>query len=504
LGLPEKFHAWRQHQTSAIWAIEDSEKPIVGICAPTGFGKTSMYLGHAALMGERVCVVTGTKILQDQLISDFGGLVVDIRGQGNYTCSYMPVTVAEAPCHLGMKCEKKTGGCPYFDQRARAKTAKWVVTNYQYFLYAMQNPEESIGTFDRVIFDEAHNAFEQLGQYLSVWVGSWEIGNLLNGIAPKGDAWPEWARHHVKALRDRLEKMQERGAWTVDRDRVLAHRIRGLANKLERLAMSDPTSWVMTQERGNFNWECVWPGAYRNFLFRGGKSYLLTSATLTRKTLELLGLGEDEYEFHEYPSEFPLDRRPVYYWPVVRLSQKNSPEEILYWMHAIGRWVEARSKRKGIVQTVSYDRAKLLKANSKHPEWFILSNDSGEMPRRLEEFREAEAPKVFASPSLIEGVDLPGKECEYVVIAKVPFPPPSPLLKARGDRDPEYMPHLVMQKIVQGAGRGMRHKLDRCETLIPDGMFGWFFKSWNHLAPAYFLDAVSVVDAMPKPAPRLP
>src|SRR6266436_2562724 len=85
-GLPAQFTDWRPEQWSAVNRIVDSPARFVALCAPTGFGKSLVYMAAAHMSGLRTVVLTSTKGLQDQLGEDFGELSLDIRGMPNYTC----------------------------------------------------------------------------------------------------------------------------------------------------------------------------------------------------------------------------------------------------------------------------------------------------------------------------------------------------------------------------------------------------------------------------------
>src|ERR1700685_4443735 len=93
-GLPAKFDSWRTNQAFAIDVMGSSEKRVVGISAPTGFGKSPAYVAHALCRG-----------LQDQILKDYSSIgVVDIRGRSNYICDMKD----------GYTCEEGYAArCPY-------------------------------------------------------------------------------------------------------------------------------------------------------------------------------------------------------------------------------------------------------------------------------------------------------------------------------------------------------------------------------------------------------
>ncbi len=97
--------------------------------------------------------------------------------------------------------------------------------------------------------------------------------------------------------------------------------------------------------------------------------------------------------------------------------------------------------------------------------------------RLLKRFAEEETSVLFGTDSFWEGVDVPGRSLEQVIIARLPFKVPTePVLEARAQAieqrggDP-FMEYTVPQAVIrfkQGFGRLIRHRKDRGVVLILD------------------------------------
>src|SRR5688572_25256313 len=103
IGLPQpKFNLWRPNQASALNQVVDdlAERRFAAYSLPTGAGKSPWYVALALLMGWRVIILTSTKALQDQLVTDFGAIgLTDIRGRDNFQCKMSQLFTCEDGAH---------------------------------------------------------------------------------------------------------------------------------------------------------------------------------------------------------------------------------------------------------------------------------------------------------------------------------------------------------------------------------------------------------------------
>ena len=78
---------------------------------------------------------------------------------------------------------------------------------------------------------------------------------------------------------------------------------------------------------------------------------------------------------------------------------------------------------KGIIQTGSYALAKQIYNDAPYEiqQRMLLYNGSKEKTSSIE-FHKMSNDTILVGPTLVEGVDLPGDDCRFIVILKVPYP----------------------------------------------------------------------------------
>lgn len=501
LGLPKKkFPEWRHHQPDAIRTIGESRTKYTGIVAPTGFGKSLMILGHALHSKERVCILTSTRALQKQYEEDFGPKVLSIMGQKNYDCEIALVTVADAPCHGGYPCELRKSGCLPFDLKRAALDEPIILTNYQYWLHSMRE-KVGLGEFDRVIMDESHNIMGELAKFLSTHIQGREIRDHLTG-PPKKD-WISWAGLQNIHLGETVKSL--RRSKSHDRFKQIAE-LKVLKRKLALLAGADKEGWVLSPGHyyGDMTWECIQPGRYASgLLFKRANKFLLTSASIRPRTFQSLFISPKKVTFREYPSTFPVKRRPVYIFPAIAYSSSSTEADLAYLVAVMDQIIERRRDRKGIIHSVSYDRAKLFKSLSKFgASMFVHERD--ELPAVVKEFRAAKPGAILVSPSIIEGHSFPFRDAEFTLIPKTPFQDTRSLIhRARTSIDRTYGMLETCVAVRQMAGRAMRDDADQNETFILDKQFEWLHRTYRKFFPLDFNESIHHLRYLPAPPPRL-
>jgi Rad3-related DNA helicase len=500
--------SWRAKQEEAIHVIITSDKRVTGLCAPTGFGKSPVAVAAAILSGVPTCIVTSSRGLQDQYMREFSHMgMVDIRGRRNYQCGLRDDYTCEEG-HATRCPYKGTMNCPSSSAEMQAACSRLVITNYAKWCHARKYGM-GMEHFEQVIFDEGHDAPNALSTALQVILHRHEIqetlGLKLPVITDDFECWKKWAIGARAAANEALIAAQARIAGVTDpKPAWVKHytHMRHLTRKLSVIALASAKNWVVEEVDTTFQFDPIRPGVYAELaLLLKVPRIILLSATLRPKTLWLCGIGKAVSDFYEFDSDFDPRRCPIYYIPTQRMDRRNTDCSLL-WAR-LDQIASKRRDRKGIIHTVSYQRRDEVLSASRFSGDMIV-NPRGEPPTEMIElFRGSQPGTILVSPTVGTGYDFPQRDCEWQFVCKIPYEPPSKIVKAREADDPEYRGYRAMQDLVQIFGRGMRSKKDQCENFIGDEHMEWFLPRYSHLAPKSFHGFYKRVLALPAPPERL-
>lgn len=504
MGLDAQYASWYPQQDTAFQRVLLSQAPLVAACLPTGSGKSVIGALLARLHAtpsdpdstNRAIILVSTKLLQDQEERGFSNLV-SIRGQGNYECRWYEGdvhskhTVEDGPCHAGEGCRWRGNGCYYYDALREAQGAKKpLLSNYAYFLSQSLYGQGGLGEpFTLRVCDEAHLLNDELERFFSLEFSGWDLGII--GDMAYGESIEEaaaWAKRVFNKARQKAEGAMGDAKSNSSPERVRrAKRLERLVQKVGKLAGGLPqeTQWLVDSSGEGFKVVPLWPGR----LYRWPRKTLFMSATITEKTLDYLLSPEqrETVEFMSFPSPFPVENRPVVHVKTVDMSYGRA--DLGVWCDRIDQIIDRRLDRKGMVHTTSYDRARYLLQNSRH-RGLMIGHDEKNIGGAVKRFKLASAPAVLVSPSATTGVDLPGDECRYIIVGKIPFRGSTDVLeKARRGADPDWSNYQAAQTIVQECGRAVRSVDDWAEVIIVDDAWQWFVKRARGMFPNWFLES---------------
>lgn len=496
--------------------------------------------------------------------------LVDIRGKSNYRCLALEAggeyrdmvigdgwTCDDGPCQHGRHCTLHSSGCHYYDAFRTAVGGELIVSNYAMWLnQAMRSPtQDSLDhprKVDLLVLDEAHNATEELCSFLQTeitreetkWISSHLNLRLLPSdtstlAAMSVSGWASTAGQAASALDLWMEEQLSNQSGRPDLKKLRASRT--LLRKLKRAAQMRG-EWVIQLGNGRgttkarrsskrdtrkelqtpdsmksseslmldpdvIKFSPVWPREYaEQFLFRSIPKVIFSSATVRVKTATMLDLKEQQMDFFESPSTFPVERRPVYHIPAIQMNYRNENDEVkLSWlMNIMDRIIQRRTDKRAIIHTVSYKRRNYAQRMSRFAS-LMVSHDSYDARQKIDQFKKGDTAPILISPSVSTGYDFPYQQCEYQIILKIPFPDTrDEVTKRRCQEDESYGPYTAIQELVQMVGRGMRAADDQCETFILDDNIRWFLPKWREFVPKWFMDSYRPIDGMiPAPLPKL-
>jgi len=211
----------------------------------------------------------------------------------------------------------------------------------------------------------------------------------------------------------------------------------------------------------------------------------------------MLGLPDDSWAYLDLPSTFDHTHRPVNYSPVMRMNAKTMATEegrrpMQNAIDHIISWYLQRGTQAGVVHTVSNKYRDNVLTESRFRA--IMTSSVEEHENRVHN----EEASVLVAANVAEGWDGVDKLCRFVIMPKVPFPYlGDPRVAARKEADGRTFDHAALVGVVQGAGRGVRHKEDYADTWILDQSWGFLHKRRKSWLPKAFLDSYHHGVALP-------
>lgn len=223
------------------------------------------------------------------------------------------------------------------------------------------------------------------------------------------------------------------------------------------------------------------------------KTTILTSATIADKTE---GTEEEMYNYFikstGFPTEegllfspkespFPYKDNALLYYPEGALHPINNRESFIEAsIKKIVELIEITEGRTLILFTAKEDLKKvyegLKKENIKYK--LLRQRNSSSQDELLHKFREDEHSILLATGTFWEGIDVPGKALSNLIIFKLPFPVPDPILEYKKIHTKDFLMEvsvpLMVVKLRQGVGRLIRKQNDKgivtiLDTRVSDG-----------------------------------
>jgi Rad3-related DNA helicase len=534
----DPFFPFEQPRPGQMEVIEDilqafsRGKKVVFLEAPTGSGKSAIAYTVARHF-KKSFYLTSTKILQSQLIQDFGKIskMETLKGRNSYNCKYWPVAVKLVAkgkldirqslirqlarpdfnfnCNVGYcktvakktargECRDKRDPrryCDYWKQVEAALASDICVMNFDSFLY--QTAYSSVfkdHTRTFLCADECHNVENKLLDFVSLTISDRDLNIFLE---EKADA-EVYADYFGKIDLARKISM----ALHVAREKDDIRKAERLENLQSRLAMFmnelDDNQWVCNyQKKHRYRVIEIKPLFVRKFakrlIFSKANHILMMSATIlsSQTMIDALGLKRDEVAAVQMPSYFPVENRPIFLEPCGSLSYKNKQKTFPVLVKTVDKICSKHHDKKGIIHTHNFEIADLLIERCKNSKRFLFQRDFDSKEEMLR-YHGKQSNSVIVAPAMHEGLDLANDLSRFQILCKIPYPNQNnnPQLKERVKLSWNYYVWLTALKFVQSYGRSIRHDEDWAHTYIVDSDFARFLDMSVDILPEWFLEAI--------------
>lgn len=507
----EKFGGWRKHQREAVaktLELIDEGKDVIVLVAPTGFGKSlyAMALDRVLYpfltdngwkVKDKAYVVTETKQLQDQYLRDFP-FIRTIKGRSNYPCPYLGLTANECIERAGMSCPIREQ-CPYLRARAEAIASPVTIHNYAYFLNALNYtriwPHAML-----TIFDEGHLAENKLVEFVSFSISERQVRSV--GLALPKKITPDTLLPFLEQLKYNvnLAILDVKEALGEEEN---PKKIRELTKELDRLeslfrkivflmAKYEPGNWIIRRAERVLEVRPIWVKEYGDKLTGHADINVFMSATISKKTVELLGIPEERVGLIEVPAIFPKEVRPIVIPNgIPRISKKTLERVLPKLLQLIDAILNYHFKlgQKGVIHTANTGLAEFILKNSAFKDRLIPAWGK-DRDGNLRRYLESREPVALVSPSLEVGADLKYDAGRFQIIAKVPFPNlGDEIVRRRFEQDREWFEMVTVFRLVQAYGRTNRAEDDFSITYILDANVYRLLK--NPYTPGWVREAVT-------------
>ncbi len=510
------------------WAIGEGYKNII-LEAGTGIGKSAIATTLANMYGDSY-ILTMTKQLQEQYLDDFGDMLVEIKGRGNYKCNY------KGSCDFCIKAEyklRKCSNCEYQIAFKKAQEAENVLTNYDY-LYYVGVASELVNPRELIILDEAHNLERKMlalsscelnREYISTKFGIDIFEPLVhatksvNQLKRTSEYWIGLCNDLIKECKKRIKKIEGDANKTVQvtldefesdpskysnfdyiekqnlEQDIMTFSAIALGLSSDDLIIDLPDKEVILDGKMDINAD------FKPFsvvddtekLLNLGNIRIFLTGTLGSKDkfCEWNNIDPKETFYIYEKSPFDVAKRPIYTDFVGRMS--GSRNSVPNWKNRraikkIKEILDNHKNEKGVIHTSSNEQAFWIMEQLKdYPFRFVGGDDRNIV---LKEFTESKENLILIGASIKDGVDFKGDLCRFQIIFKVPYPQLNEQVIYRKNLDPKWFYYQAVMALMQAYGRGIRDMDDYCVMYIIDSSFKDLFEYNRQFFNEYFIEAV--------------
>lgn len=525
----------------------DNKKKNVVLDSPTGAGKSIIGAVTAEVISEfrknnplNAIFLSSTNILLDQYDASFPNFLV-MKGADNYLCPFKslgPLKVKAANCLKKTKFFEKEGGskakcasCEYQRTRARKNVDKNVITNYAFYFIdrlfmAMSEGGGDFNPRNIIVWDEAHLINESFVSHCTIYFSKERFDEYIKEIQQD---FPERINEFIKQIRKPMELIASDKVTQANLKEILDDLgafyscVRDLYLGL-REDSDSYKEWTAYNEKfekykglfckiNNYNtygFEVVIDVTPKTMELKVDPIFVSTmftsicnsefnlfmSGTLSKEFMtQTLDLEDKDTAFVRSPNVFPIETKTVVMRKeyMMKLNYQTMNEAGTYQSlgSKITHILSQHQNDSGVIFAPSFAFVKVIK-NHIRSEHEVIAHETGALLPLLKKFKNTSfaRPRLIISPSMYEGVDLPGDISRFQIMAKAPYASlGDKRMKYILDHYPDMYQLMTIMRVIQGIGRSTRYDGDHCRTYFLDTNLKNLFENYNNIWQQQFLSS---------------
>jgi len=511
LATDHPFKEWREDQTRAItecYKASSSFKYII-LEGPTGSGKSAVAVELLRKLGKGR-ILTSQVMLQHQYKSDYDEFAL-LKGASRYKCpaisppeinylthKYIPPSdwrwvgktknCGESAKWMskGNKTFSRCNECNYSVATDKALNSKYSIMNYHSYYYQNRNRD---GAFKEtnLVLDEAHN-----------------LNNIVTGLYTRefkefaGFTFSELSKEESYKGNNRKEKID-----IIDKDYVeqaledyLIHvenriKICGLRSsveaklELELLKERKPQVEYQLNNVGKnyFTYSLETSDNTKTFIskpidarllinnsfYTDNKTIIFMSATILDREVFCKEVGVSPKNVYHYRMKdvFPADNHEIKFIEnPVNMQSRSRIDNIQHVTKSIENILKIHRYEKGIIHAQTYDICEKVYKRLGDRRLTYYRNHS-----KILREHSSKPGSVILTPSMKEGVNLPGDMSKFQVLLIVPYPVFDLHTENKMKINGKFYQWSAAVNFIQSLGRSIRTETDECKSYLVDSRF---------------------------------
>ncbi|BES79944.1 DNA helicase [Yersinia phage vB_Yru_GN1] len=448
--------------------INNNDKKLAILELPTGIGKSAIGYTIARYYetGEKFTrFLTKTKHLQDQYVSDFPK-ISSIKGKGNYT--------EEEFMLAKMRFDQNFIGLTNYANMPNVYTGEVLIIDegHEFINYLTELMHFNLSKTKFVKSKYLTNIIELLSKYSKV-----KVSSIFNNLT------------YFILSQVRLIKRAQKLKLPIPK---IDDTVMELYKLVKLLVALNPDIQIRTINHAkSVEFYIDGVSEYFNHIVKTHKKVIIMSANFGNIEfyLEVLGYNKD-LAFIKSVQESPFlpENRPIIFVKSHSMGSSNKVKRLKSLVEEVVDNIldiEYRDDNNGIIHTVSYENAELIKKYSRYADKMeIVKHHS-----QLKNVKEVKG-RILLSPSIEEGVGFKGDDAVYQLLLKAPIEPVTGVNKFLVWKyGRSYMNRKAALRVTQIYGRIIRSETCSGNTYIVDKNFGRISGSKSKkFYPKYFWD----------------